>query len=249
MQTFLNDRNWPTLHSQFQSGEPFEHVVIDDFFRPEIAAGLAEEFPDYHSPVWNAHYANAIENKKACNIWDRFPSLTYRVFHFLCQEFCSIIQIITGASIQADVGLHGGGWHAHSRAGQLNLHLDYSLHPKLQLERRYNLIVYISPNWQNDWGGGLEFWTHGDDGRPKEKSKSVENKFNRAVLFDTTQNSWHGLPQGLSCPGNIMRQSLAVYYVAEPRPHANPRERALFSPREDQIHDHEVLELIKKRSL
>ena len=60
-------------------------------------------------------------------------------------------------------GLHGGGWHLHARGGKLNVHLDYSVHPKLHLERRLNLIVYLAQGWDPAWGGALGLWTHDAD--------------------------------------------------------------------------------------
>lgn len=251
MRKFVNERNWSELQKSFLTAEPFNHVVIDDFFLPEVADQLVKDFPTYESPTWNAHYQNALEDKKACNQWDKFPSLTYAVFHYLCgNEFENIVEQITGnAGIQADFGLHGGGWHAHSKRGKLNIHLDYSIHPKLKLERHYNLIVYITPNWQSAWGGGLELWSHNSENRTaKECVTRVENKFNRAILFDTTQNSWHGLPADLDCPDGVMRQSLAIYYVTNPNTDADPRGKALFVPYGEQQNDPEVIDLIRRRS-
>ena len=252
MNQFLTPRIWKDLQSQFLSAEPFDHVVIDNFFLPEVVDQLVSEFPDYNAElVWNAHYNNAIENKKACNHWDKFPSMSYRVFAYLCgSEFEHIVNDITGSTkAQADVGLHGGGWHAHTANGKLNVHLDYSIHPKLGMERHYNLIVYITPDWDTSWGGGLELWSHDNNtNTAKQCVKRVDNKFNRAVLFDTTQNSWHGLPGDLKCPEGIARQSMAVYYVTTPAPDANPRGKALFVPHGEQANNPDIIELIKQRS-
>lgn len=246
----LTERNWSELTSAFLSGRPFNHVVIDNFFTPKIASQLAEDFPAYESTIWNVYYNNAIENKKTCNHWDKFPNTTYNVFHYLCgSEFANIVSDITGnRSVQADIGLHGGGWHAHTRSGKLNIHLDYSMHPKLQLQRRYNLIVYVTPDWKSYWGGGLELWESDLSGQAIDLHTTIENKFNRAVLFDTTQNSWHGLPKELICPEGTTRQSLAVYYVAVPEHDIDPRTRARFIPYENQVDDPEILNLIKIRS-
>ena len=248
----LNDQYWRGFREAFVSAEPFHHVVIDNFFTDEMVQKLVAEFPSYDAEgVWNAHYNNPIENKKACNHWDKFPRNTYTALHYLCgTAFEHAVESITGRTgIQADVGLHGGGWHAHTTNGKLNVHLDYSIHPKLQLERHYNLIVYLTPDWNPEWGGGLELWSHDDaTGRAKERVALVENRFNRAVLFDTTQNSWHGLPADLHCPEGIARQSLAVYYVTEPSAGADTRGKALFVPHGAQANDPAILELIEKRS-
>ena len=66
---------WDFVRAEFLSAEPFNHVVIDDFWLPEIAERLYEEFPAYDSPVWNAHYNNAIENKKHVTIGTNFLRL------------------------------------------------------------------------------------------------------------------------------------------------------------------------------
>src|SRR5260370_24691553 len=41
--------------------------------------------------------------------------------------------------------------------------------------------------------------------------------FNRAVLFETNENSFHGHPRPLRCPEGQSRRSLAVYYYTAER--------------------------------
>lgn len=247
----INEQDWDKLSKQFNSSEPFKHVTIDDFFTKEIADRLVNEFPkDYDSPVWSARYNNPIEKKKTSNHWDSFPPATYKVFDYLCTEFHTIVERISGIdNVKADIGLHGGGWHCHKTGDKLNVHFDYSIHPKLNLERHFNLIVYMTPNWETDWGGGLELWSHNPEtNNPLECVKTIENKFNRAVIFDTTKNAWHGLPKPIMCPEGVNRQSLAIYYLTEPSVDANPRAKALFAPYEEQSNQPEILDFIKQRS-
>jgi Rps23 Pro-64 3,4-dihydroxylase Tpa1-like proline 4-hydroxylase len=249
MNNFINDQNWQDLSAQFINAKPFNYVIIDNFWKEDVAKELATEFPNYESPIWTAHYQNAIEDKKACNHWDKFPAATYRAFTYLnSQKFLNIVESIVGVSdIKTDIGLHGGGWHCHHKGGKLNIHLDYSIHPKLKLERHFNLIIYMTPDWNAQWGGGLEFWNSDETGKPSTCANTIENKFNRAVIFDTTQNSWHGLPDDLTCPDGVNRQSLAIYYLTDPSKNADPRPRALFVPHKEQSQNSEVLELIKQR--
>ena len=241
--------NFAGLVDEFRSGEPFDHIVIDNFFAPEIAEGLAKEFPEFSSDVW-WEYDNPIEVKKACNIWDKFPPLTYSVFNYLnSPDFVSKVSTLVGAPLFPDPGLNGGGWHTHRPGGKLNTHLDYSIHPKLGLERRANLIVYMQPGWQQEWGGSLGLWAPDEGGKaPGDLVKQVSCLFNRAVIFDTTQNSWHGLPEPVRSPEGVCRNSIATYYLCEPSREAAQRGRALFAPYKEQINDPKVLELIEKRS-
>lgn len=247
-----HDIDWQSVKLKFLNSKPFNHVVIDNFWLPEIADELYKEFPNYDNDrVWNAHYNNAIENKKACNHWDKFPRTTYKAFNFLGSElFQHNLRFVADKDdLYMDFGLHGGGWHAHTTGGNLNMHLDYNIHPKLGMQRKLNIIIYLVKDWDTSYGGGLELWTHNDEtNQPKEHAKTVDLKFNRAVLFDTTQNSWHGLPYPLKCPTGKVRQSMAAYYLTNAPANSENRPRALFAPRKDQIGNSEIEELIRSRS-
>ena len=67
-------------------------------------------------------------------------------------------------------------------------------------------------------------------------------------MFDTTQNSWHGLPKPLTCPEGKYRKSLAVYYLTDVDENTEERYRALFVPTEEQSTDPEIVKLCKERS-
>lgn len=248
---FVNPERIAAAFNSFRAAWPFDHVVIDDFFEPETAAALSAEFPASDSEVFNGRYENAIEIKRTCNIWDRFGPVTYTVLHYLnSPEFVSMLARATGNDrLYADPGLHGGGLHTHPPGGMLNVHLDYSLHPKLKLQRKFNLLVYLNPEYQSGWGGELGLWTANATGTgPETLARTIEPVFNRAVFFDTTQNSWHGLEQPNRFPAGQDRKSLALYYLTDPPAQVDQRSRALFAPSQQQQHDPEVLALIQRRS-
>ena len=248
----LNERNWAELHNEFVSGAPFNHIAIDNFFKPEIAEAIEQEFPDYNNDLaWKGDWNNAVEHKRLHNNWDIFGPTTYQAFEYLLSPdwVGKLSQIVGRDDLQIDSGLHGGGLHIHKRDGHLNVHLDYSIHPKLKQRRNYNIIIYLTPNWDNSWGGGLGLWTHNEETkRPGECVKTVDNVYNRAVIFDTTQNSWHGLPDKLTCPEGVYRKSLAAYYLTPNIEGIDPRGKALFAPYKDQVNDPEVLDLIRRRA-
>lgn len=228
--------------------EPFDHWVIDDFLPIEKARDLAKDFVDFNNDDWY-NYNNPLEVKKTLNNWWDFPEHTYKFIEYL--NSCVFIEWLTRSTgiqgLYPDPGLHGAGWHIHGNGGKLNVHLDYSIHPKLKLERRLNLIYYLSEDWQSEWGGNLEFWS-GDNKKASHHVKTVECKFNRAVIFDTTQNSWHGFPDEINCPNDKHRKSIAMYYLTEPQQTADPnRKRALYSPSKQQENDPEILKLIESR--
>lgn len=235
---------------EWRTARPFPHVVIDDFFEPAFARELASEFPAFDAPIWH-EYNSPLEVKRTCNNWNAFGPQTYRAFSRFCSpDFVDLLRLSIGMDepLYADPGLHGGGLHAHSAGGKLNVHLDYTLHPKTGMARRLNLLVYLNPDWEDAWGGHLGLWEANPvQVGPGALIKSIAPKFNRAVLF-ATPNAWHGLPEPIACPEGQLRKSLAVYYMTEAGVSCDTRSRALFAPAPEQEGDAEVLELIRKRA-
>lgn len=228
---------------------PFTHTVTDNFLDHDLAQKLSQEFLPYQDTNWY-FYNNPLENKKTINNWYLFPSTTYKFFNYLnSQEFIDKLkQQFSIETLYPDPGLHGAGWHIHGKGGKLNVHLDYNLHPKLGLQRKLNLILYLSENWDSAWGGNLEFWSHDStNNEPKQKEAVIECQFNRAVIFDTTENSWHGFPQEINCPINYYRKSIAMYYLVDPPEQSEPRYRALYAPTEEQKNNSSIKELILNR--
>ena len=247
---FINDKGLIRQLKTYGSSGPFDHCIIDNFFKKNVAIQLEKEFPSFNSEIWH-EYNNAIEIKKTCNNWNVFPPLTYSIFSYLnSREFLKILEknVFKKIKLYEDNGLNAGGWHIHKQGGKLNKHLDYNIHPKLNIQRKLNIIIYLNSSWKEEWKGHLGFWGNESIDYPGELKKSILPKFNRAVLFDTTQNSWHGLPEPIMCPKNQYRKSLAVYYLCEPERNAVNRGKALFYPSDDQKNDKEVLKLIKLRS-
>lgn len=228
---------------------PFNYCVIDNFLPETIANQLSDDFPDYDSNLW-FNYDNPLENKRTCNHWEKFPPATYSFFAAAMESgWANMLgDFVDATNLTGDVGLHGGGWHIHRRGGKLNIHQDYSIHPKLGMERKVNLILYLSKEWNPEWGGGLELWSHDhENNKPKQCEQVIDCEFNRAVIFRTDQFSWHGLPKPISCPEGIFRKSLAVYYLSSPGERANPRKRALFAPTAEQENDPSIQSLIQLR--
>lgn len=248
--TMIDLSNLTHAFMDFSVAEPYPYCVIDNFLDEEFAHEVAKEFPTFDSSTYNGNYDNEIELKKTCNIWDRFLPNTYRLMNTLnSPSFVDLIAHLTGTKIlYSDPGIHGGGQHTHPPGGKLNPHLDYNLHPKLNLQRKFNLLIYLTPEWNESWGGDFGIWNSDDQGNPTSLNTAISPLFNRAIFFDTTQNSWHGLAETVACPQDKTRNSIAVYYLTVPPANTDQRKRALFAPTEEQKGNQEVLDLIKRRS-
>ena len=52
----------------------------------------------------------------------------------------------------SDPYLSGGGYHEIKTGGLLKVHADFNKHPKLDLDRRLNLLIYLNEDWKDEWG-------------------------------------------------------------------------------------------------
>ena len=119
-----------------------------------------------------------------------------------------------------DPYLWGGGYHELKNGGYLNIHADFNVHPQLELNRRINLLIYLNKNWKENYGGSLELW----DRKMKNCIKKIVPIFNRVVIFNTNDFSYHGNPEKINHPENISRKSIALYYYSNGQPRENNNE-------------------------
>jgi Rps23 Pro-64 3,4-dihydroxylase Tpa1-like proline 4-hydroxylase len=203
------------LSSQYGAAEPFPHVVIDDFLPTEALRKVADSFPkpaeiDWHRSTNPRQKKLAVEDETQINNDARW--LLYQLNSATFMKFLETLTSIAG--LIPDPYFAGGGLHQIERGGYLKIHADFNVHPKFMLERRLNLLLYLNENWHEEYGGHLELWD-------KEMSRRVHKIlpiFNRCVIFNTTDFSYHGHPEPLTCPAGTTRKSLALYYYSNGRP-------------------------------
>ena len=249
MLKYINLNNLKRGLFDFHSKKPFPYAVVDNFFNKTIAKKLEIEFPKYKDK--NLHeYKNYCEVKKSCNNRNLFPPLTYKIFTILNSK--EILKLISKeakiSKIMPDYGLNGGGWHLMNNKGKLNPHLDYDLHPKINAQRKLNLIIFLSKNWIKKWGGETSFFSRNTKNKnmPGKLIKKIYPKFNRAIFFDTSKMSWHAVEE---IKTKKIRKSIAVYYLIPPRKDKLvSRQKALYAPTKKQIGNKKILEFIKFRS-
>ncbi len=205
------------LNRKYSSADPYPHIVLENFLSTEAAETALKEFPSLDSSEW-INYVHYNENKFGKNKIETFPlGIKAIVEELNSEKFLNFLSRLTGIKdLNADWGLEGGGLHQTKRGGFLNIHADFTAHPhNLKWKRRVNVLVYLNKNWQESYGGSLELW----DKKMKSCVKKVAPVFNRAVIFNTDEDSHHGYPHPITCPEDITRKSIALYYFTEEAVH------------------------------
>lgn len=209
-----NDCMIPTeeMRNSFVNALPFHHIVIDNFFNNEFLYYLFGKFPSHLEKKWWT-YDNPLEKKLAFNDLSQLDSSFEKYFDFLnSKEFISFLENLSGLNdLIPDSELNGGGLHQILKNGKLDVHEDFNIHKGLQAFRKLNVIVYLNPEWKEEFGGHLEIWNKD----MTQCARKILPLFNRMVIFRTDMNSNHGHPHPLNCPDYMTRKSLATYYYTK----------------------------------
>jgi Rps23 Pro-64 3,4-dihydroxylase Tpa1-like proline 4-hydroxylase len=203
------------LERQFAAAQPFRHVVIEQFLDPSFCQELIAQFPPFTAGDARNEQGEQAGKSVIAQIthiggaFDKFDRLMRD------REFLSAIGRITGISqLLYDEDYVGGGTHENLGGQELDPHVDFNFHPRLGWHRRLNLIVFLNPQWDQAWGGCLELLREPSD---DSDARVVVPLANRAVIFETTESSWHGF-RIIRAPLGISRKSLAVYFYSKDRP-------------------------------
>jgi len=205
----------PAAHAEYLSAKPFPHIVLDNFFDPNLLDQVLGEFPNPGSIRWQ-EFDNAHEIKLASAAEASFGTATrLLMYHLNSITFLDYLSAVTGIpNLIPDPGFEGGGLHQIVRGGKLGVHADFNKHRDFGLDRRLNLLVYLNKDWQEGYGGHLQLW----DREMQSCQAKVLPIFNRVMIFGTTDYTYHGHPDPLQCPEGMTRKSLALYYFSNGRP-------------------------------
>jgi 2OG-Fe(II) oxygenase superfamily len=202
-------------YSTYISAAPFPHLVVDNFFDPDLIDLVLSEFPKPGAIRWQ-QFDNDREIKLASAAESSFGPITRLfLYHLNSITFLEFLSAVTGIpDLISDPRFDGGGLHQIVRGGKLGIHADFNRHRAYNLDRRLNLLLYLNKDWREDYGGHLQLWDR-DMTRCAAKILPV---FNRMMVFGTTDFTYHGHPDPLQCPEGMTRKSLALYYFSNGRP-------------------------------
>lgn len=204
-------------NADYISAHPFPNTFFDGLFDEDMLRRVIAEFPEIGKEKTDIQYNNPNEHKLATKGEYRFGPVTREFVHFLnSQPFLEFLQHLTGIqeTLIPDPYLEGGGFHEIKPGGFLKMHVDFHKHRMTKLDRRLNILVYLNEDWKDEYGGHFELWE-------RDMSKcavKIAPNFNRLAMFSTTDYSWHGLPDPLTCPPERSRRSIALYYYTNGRP-------------------------------
>ena len=221
----------------YSKAAPFPHIVMENFIKEDVLKRVSSEFPDLSKLKDSViKYNNSKEIKLAGKGMQVLSPAALELNTYLQSDLMmNWLNDLTSIKepLISDPYLSGGGYHEIKTGGLLKVHADFNKHPKLNLDRRLNLLIYLNEDWRDEWGGALQLFD-------KDMDKAIQTvypRFNTAVIFTTTSFTYHGHPDALACPENRSRKSLAYYYFSTGRPQnevSNEKHSTLFKERKGE---------------
>lgn len=174
--------------AQFKTPDRISSCQIADLLPPDLARQIHDLFPGSDRMILKRSIK---ENKHIAAQMDAFdPLLEEAVYAFQDPRVVALISGITGLKgLEPDVDLYAGGISAMSKGAYLRPHLDNSHDKQRQRYRVLNLLYYVTPDWQEDYGGCLQLWDEGPRGEPR----TLPSRFNSLVIMLTNRKSWHSV--------------------------------------------------------
>jgi hypothetical protein len=205
------------LRDEFATARPFPYVIIDNLIDPTKATEVAAAYPSFETALAQGRTFTTVNERKKIQISDssKYSPPVAELNALLASDgFLGDLFHITGIPhLLADEQLIGGGIHMTGSGGRLDVHVDFNFIEDRKLHRRLNLLLYLNPHWEDKWGGQIQFW----DRRVQHCKAEITPLFNRCVIFETNEISFHGVvPVSPEAP--FPRKSFATYYYTSEAP-------------------------------
>ena len=205
-------------NNKYKKAKPYPHIQFKNFLDKNFAHELFENFPKYEDDCWISHkkYGRNINtNYKKVQHDERYCPDILRSFlrSINSKQFILFLETLTGINgLIPDPYFIGGGLHIAKEHGYLNSHVDFNWHHKLQLHRRVNVLIYLTPNFQKINGAQFEL----KNSNNTKIIKQYEPTFNSCLVFSTSSKSFHGHSNPVK--GKIFRRVINAYYYTANRP-------------------------------
>ena len=217
----------PDLREKYLRARPWPHAVIHGLIPVSLIAAAAGECTEVGDRLlMTTAGRNQVKQEAAEGLG---PVTTRLLAELEGEAFREFLETVTGVpGLQPDPSRALAGMHRTPVGGFTLVHRDFRRHPTTNLHHRVNVLLYLNQEWQDDWGGFLELWPSD----MKQVGRRIPPQGNTIVLWETHDQTLHGLPDPVACPPTMSRLSLASYwYSASSREASVKLRRPVFARR------------------
>lgn len=192
---------WETIYNKLlQNQEELKHAyenpigtrtrffVLDDVLHSDDVQEIYKNF-DHENDIWFRRSSFREKKSTLAKLGKLHPMISEITDAFHHENIIEIVSRITNIKdLEADPSLYAGGISMMKKGDFLNPHIDNSHDASRKKYRRLNLLFYVTPNWQEPYGGNFELWD--------ERAKNpviLTSKFNRLLVMETRNHTYHSV--------------------------------------------------------
>ena len=229
--------------NQTESFQLNKYIVIDNLLSNDCANECQREILNCESSVWD-RYNNCFEQKYTYRDKYNFTPKVKNLFAQLTScAFINQLNQLTNLNLINDIYRTFWGIHLFQDGDKLDMHVDAGKHLTTNLTKAVTFGLYLSYDWSEENNGCFEFWS-GDNSyieNPKIHNclEKIVPIFNRCIIFENNDTSWHGAPEACICKNNEKRIFLTCSYLMEGSNEAfkNDKKKAFFVKRPQDAND------------
>ena len=171
-----------------QSINKIGYFYIDNVLPEDYARKLFNVFPKTKDMILRK---NIREYKYIGVQMNKYNSLLEEsIYAFQDERIVSFIANIFNLNkVYPDPNLYASGISIMKKNNFLNPHIDNSHDKDRNKWRVLNLLYYVTPGWNEDYGGNFEIWNNGVN----NNQIMIHSKFNRLVVMVTHNSAWHSV--------------------------------------------------------
>ena len=218
----------------------FPRAMIDNFLDEKTCLKLYEECISAPKGGWTV-FTRAGSRMEEYNDLIHCPTahqVTYDLMH--SGEMLYDLEQMTGiVGLLPDPHLVGAGFSIMRNGAELGPHYDFNWNDRLRLHRKLTSILYLTPDWKEEWGGENITWTANPEiDSSAEMVESISPRFNRFIISENVKEGPVHSVGKVKSPENISRTCIRFfYYISSSEYDKNdPPHRSIYKTNEYNHH-------------
>lgn len=192
----------------------FPRAKIDNFLDEKTCLKLYEECILAPKGGWTI-FTRAGSRMEEFNDLIHCPTahrITYDLMY--SGEMIYDLEQMTGITgLLPDPHLVGAGFSIMRDGAELGPHYDFNWNDRLRLHRKLTSILYLTPDWKDEWGGENITWTANPELDSSAKIvESISPKFNRFIISENVKEGPVHSVGKVKSPKNIGRTCIRFFY-------------------------------------
>jgi hypothetical protein len=198
--------------TQFQQTEPFSYVVLDNFLPEPVARWLAAQCQNIPEASWKRDFVAGIKDFDSVDLDRMNQELQHVMAQFTTSPILKFMEQLTGLPALLPDPYLIAGIMSFRPGGYEEIHIDANIHGLLKLYRRIGMVIFMTPDWLDEYNGHFEMW----NSDMTELVRRVPARFNRCIIYNYF-GAFHGYPATVGCPPGMRQTILSIVYSsAEP---------------------------------